>query len=577
MANTKRLRTNQTIDGTLAVGGTFSVAGASSMAGITATTFSASGAASFAGGITGGLSVAGNSTFANNVDITGDLTVGGSFSFAGGSVFPDNTFAVQDNVDATKQMMVSLGGATTGTATTLTFIQSVNRAVTFPDLAGTVALTSGAQTLTNKSLQDSTTFIVDDGDATKVMKFDAAAIATATTRTLSMPDADVNLGALTNSNIDAAAAIARTKIANGTASHVVINNGSGTLSSEAALSASRGGLGADASAFTGVVKASSGVFSAASLVNADVDAAAAIARSKLASGTAAHVLINDGTGVMSSEASLAETRGGTAQTTYTAGDMLYASASNTLSKRAIGTPGQILKTGDAGIPVWEDTNYPTQETRLFEDWHGDAVGTLRWLDADTGTGASATGLTVSDTTRHGVLELDTGASSTGAAIRYLGGVTSGTGTAGFKLGGGLLTMEWSVRVEDLSTAGERYSFMLGLFSTTATQVDAVRFIYNDSINAGNWTISTINASTVTNTDSGIAVAADTWYKLRAVVNAAATSVEYFINDVSVGTVTTNIPTVNIAPRASMAKTVGTAARMVYVDYFRLYQRLTSSR
>lgn len=48
------------------------------------------------------------------------------------------------------------------------------------------------------------------------------------------------------------------------------------------LAASKGGLGTDASAFTGVVKASSGVFSASSLVNADVSNTAAIAYSKLA-------------------------------------------------------------------------------------------------------------------------------------------------------------------------------------------------------------------------------------------------------------------------------------------------------
>lgn len=47
------------------------------------------------------------------------------------------------------------------------------------------------------------------------------------------------------------------------------------------------------------------------ILNLQVGAAAAIARSKLASGTASHVLINDGSGVMSSEAQLAISRGGT--------------------------------------------------------------------------------------------------------------------------------------------------------------------------------------------------------------------------------------------------------------------------
>lgn len=48
---------------------------------------------------------------------------------------------------------------------------------------------------------------------------------------------------------------------------------------------------------------------------------------------------------------ISETKGGTGQTTYTTGDILYASASNTLSKLPVGTDGQILKLV-AGIPSW---------------------------------------------------------------------------------------------------------------------------------------------------------------------------------------------------------------------------------
>jgi len=48
---------------------------------------------------------------------------------------------------------------------------------------------------------------------------------------------------------------------------------------------------------------------------------------------------------------LAATVGGTAQSTYATGDMLYASASNTLSKRTIGSTGQVL-TVSGGVPTW---------------------------------------------------------------------------------------------------------------------------------------------------------------------------------------------------------------------------------
>jgi len=47
------------------------------------------------------------------------------------------------------------------------------------------------------------------------------------------------------------------------------------------------------------------------IVDADINASAAMARTKLASGSNNHVIINDGSGVMSSEALLAPSRGGT--------------------------------------------------------------------------------------------------------------------------------------------------------------------------------------------------------------------------------------------------------------------------
>lgn len=60
------------------------------------------------------------------------------------------------------------------------------------------------------------------------------------------------------------------------------------------------------------------------------------------------------------------TIGGTGQTTYTTGDILYASAANTLSKLGIGSQDQILSVNAGGIPEWIDatsggsvTNYDT--------------------------------------------------------------------------------------------------------------------------------------------------------------------------------------------------------------------------
>jgi hypothetical protein len=49
---------------------------------------------------------------------------------------------------------------------------------------------------------------------------------------------------------------------------------------------------------------------------------------------------------------LVTTKGGTGLATYTTGDVLYASASNTLSKLAIGTSGQTLSVSAGGVVEW---------------------------------------------------------------------------------------------------------------------------------------------------------------------------------------------------------------------------------
>jgi len=49
---------------------------------------------------------------------------------------------------------------------------------------------------------------------------------------------------------------------------------------------------------------------------------------------------------------LGETKGGTNQTTYTTGDILYSSATDTLSKLTIGSENQILSVSASGIPEW---------------------------------------------------------------------------------------------------------------------------------------------------------------------------------------------------------------------------------
>lgn len=80
-----------------------------------------------------------------------------------------------------------------------------------------------------------------------------------------------------------------------------------------------------------------------SILDGDINASAAIARSKIASGTADHVLINSGAGAMSSEAALSPVRGGTGVANNAAAT-LTRSGNHALTFTTTGTTGVTLPT-----------------------------------------------------------------------------------------------------------------------------------------------------------------------------------------------------------------------------------------
>lgn len=127
----------------------------------------------------------------------------------------DSSTLIVDASDTTKQIAFDAGG-TTGTKTTITGAQTANRVLTLPDATDTLTANAASQTLTNKSI-----------------------------------DADQNtITNIENADIKVGAAIDRTKLASGSNNHVLINNGSGVMSSEATLAKSRGGSGQDNSSIT---------------------------------------------------------------------------------------------------------------------------------------------------------------------------------------------------------------------------------------------------------------------------------------------------------------------------------------
>lgn len=221
-------------------------------------------------------------------------------------------------------------------------------------------------------------------------------------------DADQNtVSNIEDADIKAAAGITRSKLASGTASHVLVNDGSGVMSSEAQLAVSRGGTGqstasgafdaisptttrgdiiargASSNSRLAVGGASTALLSDGTdpawgqIADAHVATGAAIARSKVASGTASHVVINDGSGNLSSEASLAISRGGTGQATQTAafdalaptttkGDIIVSNGSDNI-RLAVGSDSQVLTADSAqasGVKWATPSSAPTQPYEL---------------------------------------------------------------------------------------------------------------------------------------------------------------------------------------------------------------------
>jgi hypothetical protein len=143
-----------------------------------------------------------------NVDNTSDATKNAASATLTNKKLDDSTTSVVDNTDPTIAIKFNAAG-TTGTTLTLTSNTTANRTVTFPDGTYNVVGEDKLQNLSNKTLQDSTTSFVDEGDINKSMKFQVSGLTSGLARTVTIPDASFDMvghntsQALSNKTIDA--------------------------------------------------------------------------------------------------------------------------------------------------------------------------------------------------------------------------------------------------------------------------------------------------------------------------------------------------------------------------------------
>lgn len=141
-----------------------------------------------------------------------------------------------------------------------------------------------------------------------------------------------------------------------------------------------------------------------------------------------------------------------------------------------------------------------------------------------------------------------------------------------QFGGKPVSFEWRVRVNSLSDGTNTYNLRIGYQNKVDTAsgraASNVTFEYTHSVNSGRWTGVCSSSSTSTVLNSTISVVANTWVRLRADINASGTLVTFYIDDVSFGTINSNIP-INTSLRhlAQLERTLGSAGiKELDIDY-----------
>lgn len=208
---------------------------------------------------------------------------------------------------------------------------------------------------------------------------------------------------------------------------------------------------------------------------------------------------------------------------------------------------------------------------------GFPIGPLTGRAGGSGTGIQGTNSVVSGA-HPGVLEFTTGPTTTGNVMLL---------SSRYVIGAGKIRFGAWVRLEDLSSGTQRFDVQVGFMQglLVSAIANGITFRYRDDVNSGAWQ-AVVDDAAGTTTDAlddnggAITVAADTWYLLELEINAAGTSVEFFIDGVSKGVVTANIPDgageepgINIG----IAKSIGTTARLLYLDAYYCYHQLTTPR
>jgi hypothetical protein len=221
--------------------------------------------------------------------------------------------------------------------------------------------------------------------------------------------------------------------------------------------------------------------------------------------------------------------------------------------------------------------YNIEEDFLGTDDGAFTFGELGWNETNSGTGSDSWRTGAQDN-RPGIIEQDTGTTTTGRSALYLGYASVDPTADTISITGGE-TIEFAFNLFQLSTAGQEFDSRIGLCDVVSGDcVDGIYFEY-DRNSSTNWRIATSSNSSRTKTNTSTAVATG-WTRFKIVVNSNATSITYYINDTSVGTIAATIPTTSArqtCPMFQIVKSAGSSIASQFIDYFAMYNSFTTPR
>ena len=133
----------------------------------------------------------------------------------------------------------------------------------------------------------------------------------------------------------------------------------------------------------------------------------------------------------------------------------------------------------------------------------------------------------------------------------------------------------------LSDGTNRYSIQVGFSNSVTAFVPtiAAMFRYRDNNNSGKWDIyCSENTAGNSSADTGITVAANTWYTLEIRLARSGGPVQFYINGSHVGTISgATVPTGTSNPIGifcGTVKSLGTTARTMYGDFLTFEQEVS---